>query len=573
MPFTITTRYTIILIFISTLGYGQSFVLPDSLKGKTNKELGISYHAIKDKDKSKAEIYLRTILANAKKSNDSVVIVGAFSRLSWLFDTWDIRKIRALDSTIIYSKNIEGTYWPEVFYNRRALHHNNQGNLKKALNDYLVALEHTKKKNNITYIYILKHNIALLKRKLGKYEEAKKLLNECLVHERLNMITKKGKWDSIGYLNSLTELVSTYRLNKQIDSAKILNKEGIQLSKGKNLHFLFNLNDGILDYHDQKYLVAKKKILKILPKLYNDKEVYAETFNLIEAHLYLGKSNQDLGLINEAISNFKKTDSISRSSNYFIPESRLPYVELINYYKSLNDGHNQLIYINKLLSVDSVLFRNFNSINDRLIKEYDTPILLEEKEKLITSLEKENNKRSTQNIIMLILLGLSIVGIGYYYYRQKRYKERFLKLLHETEDRSQKNEILSANTLSNSGGINKEAFDNLIDQLEQFEKNKGYLKPKLNSKDLAKSFGSNSSYLSKVINTFKEKSFSNYINDLRIDFVIDRLRTDAIFRKYTIKAIAQDIGFNNAEAFSKAFYKKTGIYPSYFIKELDKTCL
>ncbi|TSE03808.1 AraC family transcriptional regulator [Aquimarina algiphila] len=52
--------------------------------------------------------------------------------------------------------------------------------------------------------------------------------------------------------------------------------------------------------------------------------------------------------------------------------------------------------------------------------------------------------------------------------------------------------------------------------------------------------------------------------------MIGKLKEDRIFRKYTVKAIAQDIGFNNAEAFAKAFYKKTGIYPWYFIKELEK---
>jgi len=39
---------------------------------------------------------------------------------------------------------------------------------------------------------------------------------------------------------------------------------------------------------------------------------------------------------------------------------------------------------------------------------------------------------------------------------------------------------------------------------------------------------------------------------------------------YTIKALASESGFNTTEAFSKSFYKKTGIYPSYFIKELKK---
>ena len=37
-----------------------------------------------------------------------------------------------------------------------------------------------------------------------------------------------------------------------------------------------------------------------------------------------------------------------------------------------------------------------------------------------------------------------------------------------------------------------------------------------------------------------------------------------------VQAIAKESGFNNTESFSKAFYKKTGIKPSYFIRELNK---
>ena len=117
--------------------------------------------------------------------------------------------------------------------------------------------------------------------------------------------------------------------------------------------------------------------------------------------------------------------------------------------------------------------------------------------------------------------------------------------------------------------ISDEVRDHVLAKLQQFEESHGYLKSKINAKDLAKSLGSNSSYLSIVVNTYKQKSFSQYINDLRIDYVVERLQTDTKFRKYTIKAIAQEIGFNTAEAFAKTFYKNTGIYPSYFIKRLE----
>ena len=44
---------------------------------------------------------------------------------------------------------------------------------------------------------------------------------------------------------------------------------------------------------------------------------------------------------------------------------------------------------------------------------------------------------------------------------------------------------------------------------------------------------------------------------------------DKKFRQYTIHALALEFGFNNAESFSTAFDKKTGIKPSFFIKNLN----
>lgn len=74
--------------------------------------------------------------------------------------------------------------------------------------------------------------------------------------------------------------------------------------------------------------------------------------------------------------------------------------------------------------------------------------------------------------------------------------------------------------------------------------------------DLAKSFGTNTKYLSKVINIYKQKSFITYINDLRVDYAIKKLKTDQKFRKYSIKAISESVGYGKAESFSNAFKKK-----------------
>ena len=79
-----------------------------------------------------------------------------------------------------------------------------------------------------------------------------------------------------------------------------------------------------------------------------------------------------------------------------------------------------------------------------------------------------------------------------------------------------------------------------------------------------------SNYLSKIINAHKKMNFSSYLSNLRIDYCVEKLKTDNKFRKFTVHGIAFEIGFNNVESFSKAFHKKTKVYPSSFIKEIEE---
>jgi AraC-like DNA-binding protein len=88
-------------------------------------------------------------------------------------------------------------------------------------------------------------------------------------------------------------------------------------------------------------------------------------------------------------------------------------------------------------------------------------------------------------------------------------------------------------------------------------------------KTLSEDFETNSKYLSKIVNVYKNKTFINYINDLRIDYAVINLQESKTARKYTLQALAFEYGFNTTESFSKAFSKKTGLKPSYFIIELQ----
>ena len=72
---------------------------------------------------------------------------------------------------------------------------------------------------------------------------------------------------------------------------------------------------------------------------------------------------------------------------------------------------------------------------------------------------------------------------------------------------------------------------------------------------MAKDFNSNRDYLSKSVNELKAKNFSQYLNELRINYIVEELSHNEKIRKYTIAAIADSIGYNNSESFSNAFRK------------------
>ncbi len=118
-------------------------------------------------------------------------------------------------------------------------------------------------------------------------------------------------------------------------------------------------------------------------------------------------------------------------------------------------------------------------------------------------------------------------------------------------------------------GVSFKIVERIMLKLEQFEKKEYFLHHNISLYKLAKEFKTNPTYISKVINTYKKKNFNTYINDLRIEYTIYQLQKDKKLRNYTIKAIAFEMGFKNVDSFSSAFRKKTGLYPSHFIKQLN----
>lgn len=83
---------------------------------------------------------------------------------------------------------------------------------------------------------------------------------------------------------------------------------------------------------------------------------------------------------------------------------------------------------------------------------------------------------------------------------------------------------------------------------------------------LATLIGSNSRYVSQIINDTYGKNFRTYINEYRIKEAQLRLMNTAVYGNYTIKAIAESVGYKSHANFIIIFKKITGIAPSMYQK-------
>ena len=107
-----------------------------------------------------------------------------------------------------------------------------------------------------------------------------------------------------------------------------------------------------------------------------------------------------------------------------------------------------------------------------------------------------------------------------------------------------------------------------IDAFEKFIKSeKNYLNTQLSLDTVADKLEINKSYLSRIINSELEISFTDYVNELRIQEAKNYMANPE-FKDYTLISIGLEAGFNSKSAFNSAFKKFAGMTPSEFRNSL-----
>ncbi len=534
----------------------------------------------------KAWDLIKFYIKKSKKENNKEALMYAY-RYAGNFSKFP-QNIKYADSALSVGKSSGNKKLLTEAHLNRSVVYMNESLYQKALDDILIANKYSNELKDDYTVNSNKYLIAQNKIYLGLYEDARRELISCVKYfkDNLENSTDLGKNYQMLYIYSLMSYIDTNTKLGKIQENKLQIAEAIAYTKKHQLNqYLpyFISSEGTDAYYEKDY---KKAILKFSEaiRLYNDQWPH------ITEIYYLGLSHWKLNKHSVAIKYFEELDKEYEKSKKLNPEFRSAYELLIKYNDSIGNTDKQLEYINKLMSLDRIYEKNYKYLYTKINKEYDTQKLISEKNRIESSLKTQRAVISSLLFIAVIIISF----VGYrYYHLQKVYKNRFNEIIadknsnlttdilqtkaieikpksSETDFSIKPKNFFDVEYYNKITGLNPLFVESILNQLHVFEKETKYLDNQISQKLLSENLGTNSTYLSKIINVYKGKSFNHYINDLRIDYIIEFMKNDAKYLNIDVKELSTMAGFTNAISFSDNFQRKYQIKPSYFIKMMKE---
>lgn len=460
-----------------------------------------------------------------------------------------------------------------------------RGNLGKSLNLYHQGKKISEKANDIELIIKFNSNISNIYGETKNYALAIKTAKESdkeLNRNQFYFTKEKFEQNKSNIYINLGVFYDHYfesnKLNKVLlDSAEYYYKKSILYSKNlidnKIAAQICLANINSIKGKNKNAELNYREILLLTKKEGFDYRNYNTLYNL--GYLYYKQKKFE-----ESMLCFKQIDSIYKLYKQHPNEYYQANYFLANIHSVKDDLEPALlhykVYLNYFENAESKSNKEANAINN-FIFDLDT------KAEVILLQKKHTQKLFTQRIFKVgfILAVLIIILILVQYYLDKKKTNIKVKRLIEEFKNNNSNKFEIKNAILNdlSLTITKENSKNnlvidiekekeILYKIKKIEEKLEYLKEDYTLQYVAKKIKTNTTYLSYVINKNFNKTFSEYNNELKINYVINQLITNLTYRKYSTQAIAESAGFKNASSFSKSFSKRTGLTPAQFAKNI-----
>lgn len=151
------------------------------------------------------------------------------------------------------------------------------------------------------------------------------------------------------------------------------------------------------------------------------------------------------------------------------------------------------------------------------------------------------------------------------YLNKEKTKEKEIPRVEITEEAS--NEAPRGTT------ILKESEDQILQGLSKFESSKRFTNKEMSLGMLAAQLNTNTKYLSEIINRHKEKNFNSYINELRINYITEKIKNEPNYLNYKVSYLAEECGFASHSTFTTVFKSVVGVSPITFVEFVKKEML
>ena len=565
------TFYLFISLQLLVVGNFESFKA-NFFEGFSDRELLDYYdtHSEIDSLKTAAQLYL----VRAKEQNKVEKIARGYDLLARLYDYETNQKYA--DSLIQVSSGlINNRSYPIIGYLLKGYHFYNQDYFIEALMQFekaqdLVAFDDFDK------IITLRIALGAIYRQLG-------IGSVDYYFKTIEIIEGQANYKTTYYdalFDTYQSIAYSYMDKKEFDSAEVyfgLCQALDEVTSIPEYVEYMRLDKGVLAFKKQEYAKALDHFNQV-------DEFQLMASPRVSYLLKKGEAHRLLGNYKEAHLNFVKADLLYSKHRILPQDLHLAYNFLIAEASQSDNYGKQQYYTAKFLEVQ----KEKDTRRDRFmayVKSKGEYLKAELYAGGNNEVDNTDYKFWTVQIIFVLLLILvaavfafinshGSLGNTFSYFLVDAFflnvfRKRNMKLNTKNEEPSTQQLEIEENEktmeVSPQIGIDAEVVEAILEKLLLFETKKSFIKyGKL--KEVADHLNTNSTYLSKIVNTHKACSFGNYIHKLRINEAVLQLNSNPVLKTYTIDAISKEFGYNSVESFSRAFKKIIGNKPSEYLK-------
>ncbi|WP_167357304.1 helix-turn-helix domain-containing protein [Flavobacterium swingsii] len=456
-------------------------------------------------------------------------------------------------------------------------------NLRTALLRYEEGKKLSEKANDLKQIIKFNRNISSIYLDAGNFDLAIKVSRENdVVTDKAEYLFEVDEFYSIKsllYLNLGSCYKKHFLFNQKnkidLDSAVYYFKKSVVFAKYIEITRT-NAQIGLANVYLLKkdYKTAQEYYNKLLIETKNKGYNYS-VVNYSIGELYYKKNEFDKALVY-----FKKVDSIYKIDNENLEEFIYSNYFQAKIYASKKDYDNaskySKLYLEEYKKNELKLNKEISGVNNILS-------FSDLNKEMIDLQKKHKNENLFKYFILLFFFSIFIFLIIKNQVDKNKANRRVKELIEEFTNK-ESDLYKNLNTPSNNEVkidsddksvdsknilvLDEEKEKEILIKLNILEEKLEYIKEDYTQQYVAKKIKTNTTYLSYVINKNFQKTFSEYSNGLKINYVINQMIINPTYRKYSTQAIAESVGFKNASSFTKSFNKRTGLTPVQFAKSI-----